>query len=61
MDSSRINWLQLQIKPALKVIQIATDCVFDGLKGNYTEDDKHNAIDVYGKTKSLGEVSADNF
>ncbi len=48
-------------KTGTKVIQIATDCVFDGVKGNYTEDDKHNAIDVYGKTKSLGEVSADNF
>jgi len=44
-----------------KVIQIATDCVYDGVKGGYKEDDKHNAIDVYGKTKSLGEVSADNF
>lgn len=44
-----------------KVIQIATDCVYDGVKGAYTEDDKHNAIDVYGKTKSLGEVCADNF
>jgi len=44
-----------------KVIQIATDCVFDGVKGYYMETDKHNAIDVYGKTKSLGEVSAENF
>jgi len=44
-----------------RVIQIATDCVFDGTKGNYLETDKHNAVDVYGKTKSLGEVSAENF
>jgi dTDP-4-dehydrorhamnose reductase len=44
-----------------KVIQIATDCVFDGQKGNYTETDLHNATDVYGKTKSLGEVCAKNF
>jgi len=44
-----------------KVIQIATDCVFDGVKGNYIETDKHNALDVYGKTKSLGEVSSENF
>jgi dTDP-4-dehydrorhamnose reductase len=44
-----------------KIIQIATDCVYDGIKGNYAETDKHNAIDVYGKTKSLGEVNADNF
>ena len=45
----------------IKVIQIATDCVFDGAKGNYQETDKHNALDVYGKTKSLGEVTAENF
>jgi dTDP-4-dehydrorhamnose reductase len=45
----------------VKTIQIATDCVFDGVKGNYIETDKHNALDVYGKTKSLGEVSSDFF
>lgn len=44
-----------------KVIQIATDCVYDGARGKYAEDDEHNALDVYGKTKSLGEVKADNF
>lgn len=44
-----------------KVFQIATDCVFDGKKGNYLEVDFHNAEDVYGKSKSLGEVSANNF
>lgn len=44
-----------------KVIQIATDCVWDGARGNYTETDSHNALDVYGKTKSLGEVRSDNF
>jgi dTDP-4-dehydrorhamnose reductase len=43
-----------------KVIQIATDCVYDGQKGLYVETDPHNATDVYGKTKSLGEVEADN-
>ncbi len=40
----------------LKVIQVATDCVFSGEKGNYSESDPHDAHDVYGKTKSLGEV-----
>lgn len=45
----------------IKIIQIATDCVFDGIKGNYTETDNHNATDVYGKTKSLGEVNKPNF
>jgi dTDP-4-dehydrorhamnose reductase len=40
-----------------KVIQIATDCVFSGSKGNYLETDEHDALDVYGKSKSLGEAS----
>jgi len=43
-----------------KVIQIATDCVYSGLKGSYLEADKHDALDVYGKTKSLGEVFSPN-
>ena len=44
----------------IKVIQIATDCVFSGEKGAYTEQDPHDALDVYGKSKSLGEVRNDN-
>lgn len=39
-----------------RILQIATDCVYDGQKGKYTEKDIHDAQDVYGKTKSLGEV-----
>jgi dTDP-4-dehydrorhamnose reductase len=39
-----------------KVIQIATDCVYSGEKGGYVETDMHDALDVYGKTKSLGEA-----
>lgn len=46
---------------SMKVIQIATDCVYSGSKGKYLESDQHDATDVYGKTKSLGEVSAENF
>jgi dTDP-4-dehydrorhamnose reductase len=45
----------------VKVFQIATDCVFDGSKGNYIEIDVHNPLDVYGKTKSLGELKCSNF
>lgn len=37
-------------------LQIATDCVFSGKRGNYTETDPHDADDVYGQTKSLGEA-----
>lgn len=39
-----------------QMIQIATDCVYSGSKGKYRESDCHDALDVYGKTKSLGEL-----
>jgi dTDP-4-dehydrorhamnose reductase len=39
------------------VLHITTDCVYDGHKGNYTEKDLHTASDVYGKTKSLGDLA----
>lgn len=44
-----------------KVIQIATDCVYSGNKGAYIESDSHDALDVYGKSKSLGEVQSQQF
>lgn len=40
----------------IKVIQIGTDCVYSGKRGKYNEEDPHDPLDVYGKTKSLGEV-----
>lgn len=41
-----------------QILQIATDCVYSGTKGHYLETDPHDPLDVYGKTKSLGEVPA---
>ena len=43
------------------VIQIATDCVFSGYDGDYVESSTHDPRDVYGKTKSLGEVFSPHF
>ena len=43
-----------------RVVQIATDCVFSGIRGGYSEADLHDAGDVYGQTKSLGEVPSRN-
>lgn len=40
-----------------RLIHISTDCVFDGKKGMYTENDQSNAEDLYGRTKFLGEVA----
>jgi len=42
-------------KHGAKLIHVTTDCVFSGLGGNYNELDIHDATDVYGKSKSLGE------
>jgi dTDP-4-dehydrorhamnose reductase len=39
-----------------KLILISTDCVFSGKRGNYREDDVMDAEDLYGRSKSLGEV-----
>jgi dTDP-4-dehydrorhamnose reductase len=45
----------------LKIIQIATDCVYDGFDGKYDENAIFSPADVYGRTKSLGEVVNPNF
>jgi dTDP-4-dehydrorhamnose reductase len=38
-----------------KLIHITTDCVFSGKDGNYDENSRHDAEDIYGISKSLGE------
>jgi dTDP-4-dehydrorhamnose reductase len=40
-----------------RMIHISTDCVFDGTKGYYKEDDPSDAKDLYGRSKFLGEVA----
>lgn len=40
----------------IRFIHFSTDCVFDGKKGNYNELDFPNAVELYGKSKHLGEV-----
>lgn len=46
---------EISQKHSLKFIHITTDCVFDGERGNYTEEDEHTAKDIYGISKSIGE------
>jgi len=43
-----------------KLISISTDCVFSGIKGNYSESDIPDAYDLYGRSKQFGEVIDDN-
>jgi len=40
-----------------RVIHISSDCVFSGDKGNYVETDTPDPVDVYGKSKLLGELN----
>ncbi|MDM7275030.1 MAG: dTDP-4-dehydrorhamnose reductase [Thermoprotei archaeon] len=42
------------------LIYISTDYVFNGEKGNYSEDDIPNPINFYGLTKLLGEVAVES-
>jgi dTDP-4-dehydrorhamnose reductase len=42
----------------IRLIHMSTDCVFDGARGNYREEDPANALDIYGRTKALGEVTS---
>ncbi len=51
---------ELSEKYTFRLITISTDCVFDGVKGCYDEDDTPNATDLYGKSKNLGEVNGPN-
>lgn len=38
-----------------KLVFLSTEYVFDGKNGPYSENDKENPINVYGKTKLMGE------
>jgi dTDP-4-dehydrorhamnose reductase len=40
----------------IRLLQISTDCVFSGLKGQYRETDIPDPVDLYGRTKLLGEL-----
>lgn len=47
---------QLGKQLGFRFIQISTDCVFSGRKGNYRESETPDGTTVYAKSKSLGEV-----
>jgi len=40
-----------------RLVHLSTDCVFDGEKGNYVENDMHTEMNAYGSSKSLGEIN----
>jgi dTDP-4-dehydrorhamnose reductase len=43
-----------------RLIHFSTDCIFSGNKGHYVESDFPDAIDLYGRSKLLGEVNSNN-
>ena len=65
-DAIRINSLLPHIIARVctnfgaKLIHFSTDCVFSGATGGYKESDLPDAIDLYGRSKLLGEVDYDN-
>ncbi|HOW72879.1 MAG TPA: SDR family oxidoreductase [Phycisphaerae bacterium] len=44
----------------IRLIHISTDCVFSGSTGMYKESDTPDPVDLYGRTKLLGEVTGAN-
>jgi dTDP-4-dehydrorhamnose reductase len=41
-----------------RLVHFSTDCVFSGERGRYSEEDRPDPVDTYGRTKLLGEVGA---
>ena len=41
-----------------RLVHLSTDCVFSGAKGNYTETDRPDPVDVYGFSKLLGDCAS---
>lgn len=59
--SATENIAQICKKIDAKMVYISTDYVFDGTKdGFYEVDDKPNPINVYGRSKLLGEEAVEN-
>lgn len=40
-----------------RLVHLSTDCVFSGRRGGYRESDLPDALDLYGRSKLLGEVA----
>jgi dTDP-4-dehydrorhamnose reductase len=40
----------------IRLIHVSTDCVFSGNRGNYVETDYPDPVDLYGRSKLLGEL-----
>ncbi len=52
--------LHLCRRRSIRLVQMSSDGVFNGSRGNYTEDEFPDATDPYGVAKMLGEVEDQN-
>jgi dTDP-4-dehydrorhamnose reductase len=43
-----------------RLVHFSTDCVFSGRRGAYREDDTPDPVDLYGRSKLLGEVDGES-
>lgn len=49
------NLAEVSRRIGSKLVHVSTDYVFDGKTGNYSEEDRVNPVNYYGKTKLAGE------
>jgi len=54
---STISLASLTAKLQAFLVYLSTDYVFDGEKGNYSEEEPPNPVDYYGFTKLMGEIA----
>ncbi|HMD90240.1 MAG TPA: SDR family oxidoreductase [Anaerolineaceae bacterium] len=48
---------EITAKRDIGLVHISTDAVFDGQRGDYSEEDQPNPINVYARTKLTGEMA----
>ncbi|WP_085902004.1 dTDP-4-dehydrorhamnose reductase family protein [Kiloniella majae] len=48
---------ELCTSEGVRLVHFSTDCVFSGTDGPYSEEDNPDPVDLYGRTKLIGEVS----
>lgn len=51
---------RLAVLAGARLVHVSTDCVFTGRQGLYKESDAPDALDLYGRSKLLGEVDEPN-
>jgi dTDP-4-dehydrorhamnose reductase len=61
LNSNSVEYLAKAAKElSCFLVQVSTDFVFDGTRGNYSENDQPRPINQYGITKLAGEEAAKN-